>query len=121
MDGLAERLVRAFELRKRETGLTQKILSKESGVSQSTISELMNAEEPKIGVTAAVIARLCIALKVDSDWLLMGVGDEIPELAKRSASSQTPAPVEMRAETAPLVLPQTPESPSTPPEPPSTP
>ncbi len=105
MNGLAERLARVFEDRKRRDGLTQKKLSDDSGVSQSTISEIMNAEEPKVGVTAAVIARLCLALEVDPAWLLMGLGDDIPGLAKRSASSRIPAPVELRAETEPLAPP----------------
>lgn len=114
MDGLAERLARVFEDRKRKHGLTQKLLSSRSGVSQSTISELMNAEAPKVGVTAAVIARLSLALEVDVDWLLIGAGDEIPTLAKRSASSRSPAPVELRAETAPLAPPLIPSLPSIP-------
>ncbi len=107
MSGLAERLARVFEDRKRRHGLTQKDLSRTSGVSQSTISEIMNAEEPKIGVTAAVIARLCLALQVDPAWLLMGLGDDIPALAKRSASSRSPASVELREETEPLAPHQT--------------
>jgi transcriptional regulator with XRE-family HTH domain len=107
MSGLAERLTRVFEDRKRRHGLTQKDLSRNSGVSQSTISEIMNAEEPKIGVTAAVIARLCIALDVDADWLLMGLGDDIPALAKRSASSRIPVSIELGEENAPLAPPPT--------------
>jgi transcriptional regulator with XRE-family HTH domain len=106
MDGFSERLARVFAQRKKEKGLTQKDLSEDSGVSQSTISELMNADAPKIGVTAAVVARLCKSLNVDVNWLLMGSGDEIPTLAKQSAASASPPSVELRAETTPLVPPQ---------------
>ncbi len=110
----ADRLRRTFADRKEKDGLTQKEIAKRSGLSQSVISEAMDVEKPKIGITASVIVRICMAMDVSTDFVLMGIGDEIPRLARRSAASPTPGGVELREAAAPMAPP--PE----PPEPPST-
>lgn len=116
MRGYADRLRRTYLARKDEDGLNQVELSKLAGLSQSVISEAMDPERPKVGITASVIVRLCQALDVSTDFVLMGIGDEIPRLARRSAASRTPTTVELREDAAPTA-----PAPSSPPGPPATP
>lgn len=105
MIGYAGRLRRAYEDRDRESGgkLTQVKLSEATGLSQSVISEAMDIQHEKVGQTASVIVRLCLALDVSLDFVLTGAGDEIPRLARRSAASQSPRGVELREVSAPVV------------------
>lgn len=75
MDTLAKRLIRARERAK----LTQKELSKEAGVSQSTIGNL----EAGIRDTARKITSIARALDVDVNWLADGEGpapDQVVEI-----------------------------------------
>jgi transcriptional regulator with XRE-family HTH domain len=107
MVGYAERLRRVYSDRKEKDGLTQVELSRLSGLSQSTISEAMDDEAPKVGVTASVIVRLCMAMEVPTDWVLMGTGDEIPRLARRAARSPSPGGVELLEGAEPIAPPPT--------------
>jgi transcriptional regulator with XRE-family HTH domain len=97
------RLKRAYKERVRESdgALTQIKLSEATGLAQSVISEAMDFD--KVGQTASVIVRLCLALDVSLDFVLTGAGDEIPRLARRSASSPIPRAVELREASAPIV------------------
>jgi transcriptional regulator with XRE-family HTH domain len=114
MAAYADRLRRTFGKRKEQDGLTQVALSERSGLSQSVISEAMDVTKPKVGITASVVVRLCIAMDVSTDFVLMGIGDEIPRLARRSAASPGSPPVELREGAAPTVPPRVPEPPATP-------
>ncbi len=115
MAGYAERLRRTFRDRKEKDGLTQAQISEKSGLSQSVVSEAMDEERPKVGVTASVIVRICKAMDVSTDFVLMGIGDEIPRLARRSAGSPTPGGVELREDGEPIAPPHpTPEPLATP-------
>lgn len=110
MAGMAKRLKRVYDDRKERWGLTQKQLSEASGVSQSVISELMNEDlPPRDSVTAAVIVNLCLALEVNPAFVLIGDGDEIPRLARRSR--QTGEAVDISEEESPLALPPPPPAP----------
>ena len=65
-------------------GKNQVKLAEAAGVSQGSISKLLNAESLE-GVTAALIARLALGLDVSSGFILTGEGDVIPtreELAR---------------------------------------
>jgi transcriptional regulator with XRE-family HTH domain len=124
MVGYTERLRRAYAQRKRDDGLSQVRLSELTGLSQSVISENMDTD--KIGATASVLVRLCVAMDVSLDYVLRGVGDEIPRLARRSAASLNPSSVELREASAPVVpsrpsAPAPPESVGSAIEPPATP
>ena len=79
MSGLFERLRRAM----REREIDQPELSRRSGVSQPTISNLCRGDSLE-GATAVVIARLATALEVPSGWLLTAEGDIIPRLVARA-------------------------------------
>jgi len=114
MAGYADRLRRTFANRKEQDGLTQVAISERSGLSQSVISEAMDVTKPKVGITASVIVRLCIAMDVSTDFVLMGIGDEIPRLARRSAASPGSPAVELREGAAPTVPPRAPEPSATP-------
>lgn len=115
MADYADRLKRTFLKRKEVDGLTQKKISETSGLSQSVISEAMDVEHPKVGITASVIVRICLAMDVSADFVLMGLGDEIPRLAKKSAASPIPDGVELREDAAPTAPPpKSPEPPATP-------
>jgi transcriptional regulator with XRE-family HTH domain len=105
MAGYAERLRRVYNDRKENDGLNQVELSRLSGLSQSTISEAMDEAEPKVGVTAAVIVRLCLAMEVPADFVLMGIGDEIPRLARRPAASPSPDGDVLLEDAAPVAPP----------------
>jgi len=104
MVGYAERLQRAYAERDRQSGgeLTQVKLSEATGLSQSVISEAMDVEHEKVGITASVLVRLCLALDVSLDFVLIGAGDEIPRLARKLATTPALRAVELREETAPL-------------------
>jgi transcriptional regulator with XRE-family HTH domain len=114
MAGYAERLQRTFTERKEKDGLTQVQISKRSGLSQSVVSEAMDEAHPKVGITASVIVRICMAMDVSADFVLMGIGDEIPRLARRSAASPAPGPVELREDAEPIAPPPNPEPPAIP-------
>lgn len=105
MAGYADRLRRAFNERKESSGLTQRKISSESGLSQSVISEAMDESRPKVGITASVIVRICKAMDVSTDFVLLGIGDEIPRLARRSVSAPPPGGVELREASAPIAPP----------------
>lgn len=75
MRRLPIRLQRVIEERK----TNQVELALRSGVSQPAISNLKRGVSLE-GVTAATIARLCLALKVTPGYLLLGEGDHIPDL-----------------------------------------
>lgn len=111
----ADRLRRTFEDRKSKDGLTQKEVARRAGLSQSVISEAMDVDKPKVGITASVIVRLCQAMDVSTDFVLMGIGDEIPRLARRQAVSPTPGGVELREPESPIVPPSTASAPPPPP------
>lgn len=114
MANYADRLRRTFTERKEKDGLTQVQISERSGLSQSVISEAMDTEKPKVGITASVIVRLCMAMDVSTDFVLMGIGDEIPRLARRSAESPGSPEVELREGDAPTVPPHPSEPPAIP-------
>lgn len=116
MLGYAERLRRTYEARKEQDGLNQVQLSVATGLSQSVISEAMDEDHPKIGITASVIARICMAMDVTTDFVLLGIGDEIPRLAKRSAAAPSPGGVELREDVAPTAPPPVPTEPPATPE-----
>ena len=79
MQGLPDRLRRAMA----ERDMDQPALSKKSGVSQPTISNLIRGVSTE-GVTGVVVAHLALALDVPSGWLLTGEGDVIPRLVARA-------------------------------------
>jgi transcriptional regulator with XRE-family HTH domain len=80
MTGLPERLKRAM----RNRGVDQPELAKNAGVSQGAISKLVNGGSLE-GATAVVVARLALALRVPSGWLLTAEGDVIPRVGARLA------------------------------------
>lgn len=61
-------------------GMNQVELEQASGVSQPAISNLLNGVSLD-GVTAVVVARLSLGLKVPPGFLLLGEGDVIPDLS----------------------------------------
>lgn len=73
MEGMPSRIKRAMEA----LDVNQPELAKRSGVAQGTIAKLVNNQSP--GVTAAVIARISLALDISADWLLTNAGDIIPQ------------------------------------------
>lgn len=110
---LKQRLKRALDKLDAERALlglppvTQKELAKASGLSQSVVSEYVGDEgltRPlKQSFTAAALARLCIALDADVGFVLIGDGDVVPALARRSASKLLPGGIDrFREETAPV-------------------
>jgi transcriptional regulator with XRE-family HTH domain len=76
MQGLPERLRRAMRL---NSDITQLSLQSISGVSQSAISSLLTGASLD-NVTMGTVARLAIALRASLDWLVLGIGDDIPRL-----------------------------------------
>lgn len=71
-----ERLRRVMRAR---GDLTQASLAEMAGVSQPTVSNLVTGTSLD-GVSAAAVARICKAVNVSIDYLLLGKGDVIPEL-----------------------------------------
>lgn len=115
MAGLKDRLKRALDKlneERKKVGLpevTQKELAAESGLSQSVISEYLGKareDKPlKESFTAATLARLCLALGADVNFVLIGDGDVVPKLARKSATSLmargAPPIDQLREESAP--------------------
>lgn len=81
MLGLPGRLRAVYETRKKEQGLRQQKLARQSGVSQALISNLMS-EPLTEAMTVAALARVAMALNVSLDYLVIGVGLEIPTLRR---------------------------------------
>src|SRR6478752_1766224 len=75
MQELAQRVDRAMRRRKPRKWTQDELMAK-SGVSQPTISNLLNGADPK----ASTVARIALALGVSTDWMLLGSGDSIPLL-----------------------------------------
>lgn len=67
MSGLPQRLREEME----EADLNQSELARLSGVERTRIIRILQDERVD-GITAAVVVRLALALKVSVDWLLTG-------------------------------------------------
>jgi transcriptional regulator with XRE-family HTH domain len=79
MSGLPERLTRAMQAAE----VDQVKLAALARVSQGSISKLLSGDSVK-GATAVVVARLALALRVPSGWLLTGEGDVVPRVQARA-------------------------------------
>jgi hypothetical protein len=131
MLGLKGRLKRALEQLNSErarSGLgpvTQAELAEASGLSQSVISDFLGKEAEKRplkeGFEAATLARLCIGLDAEVGFILLGDGDVVPALARRSVSSLNPSVDRLREESAPVGSPPAEVAPAAEPTPRPTP
>lgn len=118
--GIVERLRRAYHQIPEAERPTQVALAKAAGVSQSLINGIVNGQQ-KPNITAAVVVKLCLAMSIDYEFVLVGKGDIIPKMARESEASQTPA-VDLRADLAPVAAPNLPHpEPAAQPEPAPTP
>ena len=88
MENLLKEIGQRITARRKQLRMTQEELSEKAGVTSQTIS---NAELGKKGLRPENIIRLCSAMDISPDYLLLGrISDEDVSTLKQKVSKLTP-------------------------------
>ena len=88
MEKLLQEVGNRITARRKQLRMTQEELSEKSGVTSQTIS---NAELGKKGLRPENIIRICSAMNISPDYLLLGkISDEDISILSKKVSALTP-------------------------------